>query len=228
MIDRAKLKKINSDHEVVTEKEFGVNNGKGWCLSEDPDDINGSWRDAASGCYPALSFNGAGGVTRQPAEANHRKYESYDKVCIDMATKKADLYTAGTYDKVNFKLFEGNTLHNEVHHITHGAITLNFLQTKFCEEFSSHSSGSTGLQLKISGDDEILIDSIKMTRYGESLAIKDRKNTLVWGADNTRGFCLSTDSSDSFGGLATGCYKCIEFREGGVARVCGTDVEVNG
>ena len=37
-------------------KRWGKDDGRGWCLSTDPDDINGAWKDYASGCHRTLTF----------------------------------------------------------------------------------------------------------------------------------------------------------------------------
>ena len=57
MIDRMTMDWWVDD---IIEAEWGVNNDKGWCLSTDPDDINGSWSDHANGCHECLEFRDDG------------------------------------------------------------------------------------------------------------------------------------------------------------------------
>lgn len=76
--------------------------------------------------------------------------------------------------------------------------------------------------LEASGNDAFFADYVEYDEYRDGSDQHSR-----WGRNGGNGYCLSTDSNDSFGSHARDCYRCLMFHLDGsvwVPRTCPNGV----
>lgn len=224
MIDRAWLKQGNGGLKKTTIGEWGVDNDKGWCISEDPDDINGSWSDSASQCSPGVSFRVGGSADYLQA---HNYFRSY-RYCWDLDTDGVSFTDSKSLSPITFQIFSEKN--RKIHEDSingefdpYGSWTCLRIDEEDLRTVDFENNvivpsdwDNTSFKIDIGGSDAFLIDRIKKETFGSN-------KVQYWGANNDYGWCLSTDPDDingSFSGHAQGCYDCIQWYDNGGAGSC--------
>jgi hypothetical protein len=227
MIDRAWLKEWHGNI-FGSEKidEWGRNNDKkGWCISEDPGDINGSWSGSASECSPGVSFKVGGGANYLQ---KHNYFRNY-KYCLDLNVDGVSHKDSKSDSPIRFEVFSkgDRMIYENTYHSGWYNNCMGFLGPWCCFNFDAadhfHGSGNpsdwdgdTSFKLIIEGNDAFLIDRVKK----ETL---ESNEVQYWGANNNYGWCLSTDPNGingSFNGHAESCHECIQWNDNGDVKIC--------
>ena len=227
MIDRPWLKREGSRGWNMHTK-WGGNNRRGWCLSEDPLDID-TWRRKADQCAPGVKFVIGNGLS-YAGDAEYlskHDYEWTDQYCIDYSTKGVS--GGDTYDPVVWKFMDKNGVVIKQTEFSigdpHGNGPMEYwpIGCENCWHACYDVVTSVPIesfQVEIKGSDALMIDRVRKARWGKT-NVDD--HVQYWGANNDRGWCLSTDPSDgdgSWSGHADGCHACIKFRDDGSAISC--------
>ena len=187
MIDR-----ILMYREGVETAVFGANNDRGWCLSTDEDDGRGSWEYAAGGiCTSEHTWSYSNLPVDNPRDAiiaqNDIRTTQRYSVNIDCSTENiTNDWTSAT---ITATFYDSNW--QQV-----GQASRNDLHERACTytnpEIEATTNGDAEY-VKISTDsgDAFMIDRVILNRNGDEVA--------TFGANNDRGWCLSTEPGDGQG-----------------------------
>jgi hypothetical protein len=187
MIDRIILNR-NGD-EVAT---FGDNNDRGWCLSTEPGDGEGAWVYAANGVctsehtwsYSNLPVdNPRDRIIAQRGSTTTQRYS----VNIDCSTE--DITNDWTSATITATFYDSNW--QQI-----GQASRNDLHERACTytnpEIEATTIGNAEyVKISTDGGDAFMIDRIILNRNGDEVA--------TFGANNDRGWCLSTEPGDGQG-----------------------------
>ncbi len=209
-IDRVWLSKPNEKKINY----WGANEKKGWCLSLDSDDANGTWDGylAKNACFPALKL-----MINEP-----QKWEGIDavpkayikakfKVIIDCFGN--DMENESTKDKISIRFYNGDQFLKgfETSDLNCGALK----NTVF--ELDGKVSNFSHFLISTNGDDAFWMDRVivKMALFdGQKNEYKAFTKLQQFGKDNGNGWCLSTDPEDgnrSWKDRVSGCWETVKF-----------------
>lgn len=193
----AALDYVGVDNPLRTQvAEYGIDNGKGWCLSTDPKDAHGEWAGKCkTGCTSSLEFK-----FENSFDVKVKRYSLKLDVC------HSDLENEGTKNQIKVEFLRGNTVVRT--HVKNG-VSANCYS--FDEEFSCLTKDIiTAARVTTNGDDGFYIDEASLFIDGD----KQRQH----GGDDGGGWCLSTDPSDSqrswkgkCSGTGNSCWKSVTF-----------------
>ncbi len=187
MIDRILMYRQGVEVSV-----FGANNDRGWCLSTDEDDGRGSWEYAAGGiCTSEHTWSYSNLPVENPRDAiiaqNGIRTTQRYSVSIDCSTENiTNDWTSGT---ITATFYDSNW--QQI-----GRASRNDLHERNCTwttpELEATTNGDAEY-VKISTDsgDAFMIDRVILNRNGDEVA--------TFGANNDKGWCLSTEASDGQG-----------------------------
>ena len=161
----------------VLAKRYGSDNGKGWCLSTDPGDANGSWEGTTeNGCKASQYFGYTSSVSSQTTGSEY-------KVVIDNCN--SGITNEGTNNTIGVEFLNGNNVVEKISKTGIQECSSNAI-------FSIQSNENiTGVNVTSNGEDGFHIDKIEL--------YKGRELAKRYGNDNGKGWCLSTDPGDASG-----------------------------
>lgn len=62
---------VVTKENIIRKREWGQDNARIWCLSTDPNDVNGEWKDVTNACNGILTFDiGTGDIYLKNGEKN--------------------------------------------------------------------------------------------------------------------------------------------------------------
>lgn len=165
-------------------KHEGRDNGRGWCLSTDPSDSEGSWKDYVSGgCSASVRFVI---VERRPPPPPPAAYQ----YILEVDCKHSSLSNTDTEDSIDVYLFDENQQFL-VSAQRKGIRGCSFGSTQFA---LNTDKPAALVQIMTNGNDAFFIDWWTMHLNG-TLIKKE-------GEDDGRGWCLSKDTNDTSGSWA--------------------------
>ncbi len=174
-------------------KHEGRDNGRGWCLSTDPNDTAG-WRNYLTGaCKSRLRFSVSSSVTPPPTSTNYR---------LAMDCNHPSVSSRETTNRITVRFLDGNrriirsVFRNGINNCSSGNINFNINTNRSIRY----------VELLTNGNDAFYVDQWFL--YRNNRLIKRQ------GSNNERGWCLSTDPADSRGwsGYLVGtCQTRIRF-----------------
>ncbi|MBE9204600.1 hypothetical protein IQ218_15620 [Synechocystis salina LEGE 06099] len=173
-------------------KEYGLNNDKGWCFSTDPSDGTRSWKYAAQGIcvtHHTWSYSGAS-VSGNPYDnATPVSRPMMHAVKIDCNVDDLDneettsTITATFYNKALEPLGSARA--------TNADSDCNWRAQPMITIEAELFEAAEYVQVSTNGSDGFMIDTIQL--YADGDKIKE------YGANNDKGWCLSTDPNDGKG-----------------------------
>jgi len=175
MIDKIELREAG---RIV--RTFGSNNDKGWCLSTDPMDGSNNWKEAAGNqCKSEYTWS------YEKSESKSTREEHYS-VAIDCDVD--GIQNEGTEDTITATFYDakGKIIGvGKEHGVVGGVFGCGL------EDLDIHATTrgqATRVKISTSGSDGFMIDKIELR--------KDGKVLRSYGANNDKGWCLSTDPMD--------------------------------
>ena len=161
---------------------WGRDDGNGWCMSTDPKDSGGSWKNNVSKCVRSMEVAVNSGKSHYTLsiDCHHGSVSNAGtndtvEVCAYNGTKKEDCASkkpdCGQFEDADYKL---------------------------------KATKITRLTLSTSGRDAFFIDEAELTSpNGETVS--------HWGQDGGRGWCLSKDPKDEWSGYADSCHANLSW-----------------
>lgn len=183
LIDRVRL--IDSQGIFL---DWGEDDDKGWCISQDEEDGSRSWRYAADDtCSPYLTLGGSNASAVVQAGGTDTVYRY--SVDIDCDVTGVENEGTGNQLMISYLNAQGETLGLSWFHEDTNAPILPICRDM--EEETLVQGIPTTLEIRTTGSDAALLDQIYV--YRDGLQVK------VLGDSNASGWCLSTDPGDANG-----------------------------
>lgn len=174
--------KFYKDGQLI--KHEGRDNGRGWCLSTDSKDSEGSWKDYVSGgCRPSVRFVI---VERRPPPPPPSAYQ----YVLEIDCNHSSLSNTNTANRIIVYLFDenGKWVGDARREGMPGCLGGNTQITINAEKPAAE------VQITTNGNDAFFID--RWMLYLNNALIKQE------GDDDGKGWCLSTDTADTSGSWA--------------------------
>lgn len=174
-------------------KEFGLNNDKGWCLSNDAGDGEGNWKYASNGiCVPYHTWSYSGKEVRGDIALARMNGRAMKKHSVGIDCQVDDIGNEGTtgtitatfYNKQGTEIGKGSV--SEIADGITGCARVRDIEI----EADTRGDAET-VKISTNSGDGFMIDRIHLYRDGELVRTS--------GANNDKGWCLSTQESDGEG-----------------------------
>ncbi len=183
LIDRVRL--IDSQGVFL---DWGEDDDKGWCLSQDEEDGSRAWRYAADDtCSSTLTLGGHNASAVVQAGRTDTVYRY--SVDIDCDVTGVENEGTGNQLMISYLNAQGETLGLSWFHEDTNAPVLPICRDM--EEETLVQGVPTTLEIRTTGSDAALLDQIYV--YRDGVQVK------VLGESNSSGWCLSTDPGDANG-----------------------------
>ena len=213
-------KKLWNSSKTEKVQSWGVDGGKGYCLSTDPKDGEGTWKSRVDGCHKAIKFDVKSGkaypTTPKVRTTNRVKYtinvDCYDSSMENESTNNIITATffAGSRKLDRQHFYNGNNGRLNTGNSNETSPGCGSLMDTSSSIYTDQNLPVTHVVLQTNGDDGFWMDEVYLDLDD---GINDR-TIKGWGQDGGKGYCLSTDPKDgttAWKSRVDGCHKAIKF-----------------